>query len=171
MDKKYPIGDFDYNAIHDVANAPEWIQEISAFAGKVKTELDNITEEQLQTPYREGGWSVNQVVHHVADSHMNAFVRVKLALTENNPLIKPYNEAAWATLADYTSVSVSDALILIDILHKKWCALLDSMTEDQFMRTFQHPESGINYTLIQATAMYAWHCNHHLAHIQLVTQS
>lgn len=171
MDKKYPIGDFDYNAVHDVANASEWINEIRAFPGRVKAELESMTEEQLQTPYRDGGWTVSQVIHHVADSHMNAFIRIKLALTEDNPVIKPYDEAAWATLADYKSVSAYDALTLVEILHTKWCVLLDSMTKEQFLRTFQHPESGINYSLIQATAMYAWHCNHHLAHIQLVTQS
>lgn len=171
MDKKYPIGDFDYDRDFDISNAKEYIDEIRSFPAKLRVEVQGLSDEILSTPYREGGWTLRQVIHHVGDSHMNAFVRVKLALTEENPSIKPYDEAAWATLADYETVSVEDGIRLLEVLHTKWCALLDTMTEDQFSRTFQHPESGINYSLINATAMYAWHSNHHLAHIQLITKS
>ena len=170
MDNRYPIGQFDFSIERTPEKISAWMEDIKELPMKVKAELYGLSREVLNTPYREGGWTVVKVVHHLCDSHMNALIRVKLALTEDNPTIKPYNENKWALLGDYDKVSLTDALEMLTIIHKKWSAVLENMTKGQFSRTFHHPESGIDYTLTQATAHYAWHCNHHLAHIQLVTQ-
>ena len=171
MDKKYPIGPFDYTAKRKFKDVPAWMEEIRELPLKLKAELYGLSDEVIETPYREGGWTVKEVIHHLCDSHMNAFIRVKLALTEDNPTIKPYDEQAWSTLGDYDAVSLKDALRLLTIIHEKWITILEKMSKKQFSRTFHHPGAGIDYTLIEATAMYAWHGNHHLAHIQLVTQN
>lgn len=171
MDKKYPIGPFDYTAKRSFKDVSTWIEEIKELPLKLKAELYGLSDEVIETAYRDGGWTVKEVIHHLCDSHMNALIRVKLALTEDNPTIKPYDEHAWSTLGDYDSVSLKDALRFLTVIHEKWIAVLQNMSKKQFSRTFYHPESGITYTLIQATAMYAWHGNHHLAHIQLVTQN
>lgn len=171
MDNKYPIGQFDFSAKYKAKDLPEWIEDIRTLPTKVKGELYGQSDELLDTPYREGGWTVRQVVHHLCDSHMNALIRLKLALTEDNPTIKPYDENAWVSLGDYEAVSIKSTLRMLTAIHEKWFAVLDNMKKKQFKRTFHHPESGIDYTLLLATAHYAWHCNHHLAHIQLVTQN
>ncbi len=170
MNKRYPVGKFHFDDSSTFDDVSQWINTIKNLPAKLAAELDGVSDEILDTPYREDGWTVRQVVHHICDSHMNALIRVRLALTEDNPTIKPYDEAAWAEMADYSAVSVTDALTFIRILHAKWVAILDSMTEEDFSKTFFHPEGNINYSLIKATAMYAWHSDHHLAHIQLVTQ-
>mgnify|MGYP003642474113 CR=1 FL=1 len=170
MDNKYPIGEFDFTVKRKVSDVSEWIEEIRELPLKVKAELYGVSDEVLNTPYRKNGWTVLEVVHHLCDSHMNALIRVKLALTEDNPTIKPYDETAWATLGDYDEVSIKSALRMLTVIHEKWFSVLNNMKKKHFKRTFHHPESGIDYTLALATAMYAWHGNHHLAHIQLVTQ-
>ena len=171
MDRSYPVGKFKFNAFATMDDVPGWIDVIRTLPGKLEKEVTRLSEEVLDTPYREGGWTVRQVVHHIADSHMNAMIRVKLALTEDNPTIKPYDQDGWTRLGDYEAVSVQDALQLIRILHAKWVAVLEKLEAEDFKKTFFHPESKIEYTVFKATEMYAWHCNHHLAHIQLVTQS
>lgn len=171
MDKRYPIGQFDFSKKWKVKDLPELIEDIRTLPLKVKAELYGQPDELLDIPYREGGWTVRQLVHHLCDSHMNALIRLKLALTEDNPTIKPYDENAWTTLGDYEEVSMKSTLRMLTAIHEKWAAVLDNMKKKQFKRTFHHPESGIDYTLILATAHYAWHCNHHFAHIQLVTQN
>jgi len=123
-----------------------------------------LTASQLDTPYRPGGWTVRQVVHHVPDSHLNAYVRFKLALTEDSPTIKPYDEAAWAKLADTAETPVEVSLQLLESLHARWVRLLESMTEADFARQFHHPESG-TMSLDTYLSGYAWHCRHHVAHI------
>jgi len=170
MDNRYPIGEFDFTKKRKVSDVTEWMEDIRELPLKVKAELYGLSDDVLDTPYREGGWTVREVVHHLCDSHMNALIRVKLALTEDNPTIKPYDESAWTSLGDY-EVSMKTTLRMLTAIHEKWSAVLRNMTKKQFKRTFHHPESGIDYTLTQATAHYAWHCNHHLAHIQLVTQN
>ncbi|MEQ9309796.1 MAG: putative metal-dependent hydrolase [Balneolaceae bacterium] len=171
MNKQYPIGTFDFTVERKYKDVSVWMEEIKELPLKIKAELYGLPDEVFDTPYRKGGWTVRQVVHHLCDSHMNALIRVKLALTEDNPTIKPYDENAWANLGDYEEVSMKSTLRMLTAIHEKWSAVLENMTKKQFKRTFHHPESKIDYTLIQATAHYAWHCNHHLAHIQLVTQN
>ncbi|MFV1884057.1 MAG: YfiT family bacillithiol transferase [Balneola sp.] len=171
MNRKYPIGEFDFNRKWKMKDLPELIEDIRTLPLKVKAELYGQPDEIYDVSYREGGWTVRQLVHHLCDSHMNALTRVKLALTEDNPTIKPYDENAWTTLGDYEEVSMKSALRMLTAIHEKWAAVLDNMKKKDFKRTFHHPDSGIDYDLILATAHYAWHCNHHLAHIQLVTQN
>ncbi len=142
----------------------QWIAEIAETPAKLRAAVAGLNEDQLQTPYREGGWTVRQVVHHVPDSHMNAYVRFKLALTETEPLIKPYKEAAWAELADSRETPIEVSLALLDHLHDRWVRLLRSLREEDFARPFRHPELGV-VPLERNLALYAWHGKHHVAHI------
>jgi uncharacterized damage-inducible protein DinB len=130
----------------------------------LRSAVRGLSEAQLNTPYREGGWTVRQVVHHVPESHMNAFMRFKLALTEDNPTIKPYNEDAWAKLADVPRTPVETSLALLDALHARWVTLLDVMTPEEFGRPLVHPDSG-PMTLDRMLQLYAWHGRHHVAHV------
>jgi uncharacterized damage-inducible protein DinB len=163
LDPRYPIGKF---AAPQQITKDERLGAIAALAD-LPTELRNAVKglkfAQLNTPYREGGWTVRQLVHHIADSHMNAFIRVRLALTEDWPTIKPYNEAAWATLHDSTA-PIEWSLELLESLHARWVMLLQSLTEEQWQRGFRHPESG-PMTVEYATLVYGWHSRHHVAHI------
>jgi len=169
MDKRYPIGNFDYDKDHNVADAEMYVNQIKELPSKVRALVSELSEEQLHTPYRENGWRPIQVIHHMGDSHLNSLCRFKLAMTEENPTIRPYDEAAWALLGYYELMSAEEGLKFLEALHGKWTAVLKTIKGDDWNRTFQHPESGINYLLINAVAMYAWHGNHHLAHIELVT--
>ena len=123
-----------------------------------------MSEQQLLTPYRDGGWTIAQVVHHLADSHLNSYIRFKLALTEDNPTIKPYDEAAWAMLAD-SRMPIDSSLQLLESVHARWVTLLRSMKEADFARTYVHPEHGKTFTLWGVLGMYAWHGRHHTAHV------
>ncbi len=161
-DLRYPVGRFDKSMI-DPARRAEYIQTITSLPNNIATAVDGLTEAQLDTPYRPGGWTVRQTVHHVADSHMNSYCRFKLALTEYTPTIRPYEEGLWADLAD-SKLPVGVSLSLIDGLHQRWAAMLNSMSDADFNREFEHPESG-KWTLESALAMYAWHSRHHTAHI------
>lgn len=171
MDKRYPIGNFDTEAKPDKDQLEVWIEDIRTLPKRIQNELYYASVDQLNTPYREGGWTVSQVIHHLADSHMNALIRFKLALTEDNPTIKPFDENEWATTADYVKVSVKEALDLLSAVHAKWAAILDDMTEEDFERTFIHPAGNHTRDLLHTTSMYAWHGNHHLAQIRLVTKN
>jgi len=161
---RYPIGEYDYSRKVTQNDIIQWINEIEILPAKLRNIIQRMTEEQLDTPYRSGGWKVRQVVHHVCDSHLNGYIRFKLALTEDRPTIKPYSEQTWAELADYSELSVKDSLDFLDLLHKRWVILLKSMQESDFERELDHPESGILSLKIYLGA-YAWHGNHHLAHI------
>ena len=125
----------------------------------------NLNDDQIQTPYRDGGWTVNQVIHHVADSHMNAFIRFKLGLTEDNPTIKPYIQSDWGETADVTLVPVNLSITLLHSLHHRWYELLKSMTDEQWERTIYHPEQERKITLWELLLIYAWHGKHHAAHV------
>lgn len=165
MDHRYPIGLFE----HEGAVAPEqrelWIREIEKLPAKLRLAVEGLNDEQLDTPYRDGGWTVRQVVHHVADSHMNSLTRFKLALTEDHPTIKPYAEERWAELADTKTAPIELSLHLIEALHERWVLLLESLTDADFGRTFHHPGSGETVPLDRNVGFYAWHGNHHAAHI------
>lgn len=164
MDPRYPIGKFEMP--HDVSSArrAEAIREIAGTPQKIRAAVQGLIDAQLETPYREGGWTVRQVVHHVPDSHMNAYVRWRLALTETEPTIKPYEESAWAKLEDAAHMPVEVSLKLLEALHERWVTLLRSVKDQEFARTFRHPEHGVR-TLDWMLFLYAWHGNHHTAHI------
>ena len=162
---QYPIGKPTFpTAPLGAAERKQAIATIAELPTRVRAAIAGLTQEQLDTPYRPGGWTVRQVVHHLADSHLNAFVRFKLALTENEPTIKPYAEAAWAETVDAKASAIDPSLHILDGMHERWATLLDGMKPEDFARTFRHPERGV-MTLDTTIALYAWHCKHHVAHI------
>jgi hypothetical protein len=161
---KYPLGKFAPPSSYTEQEMLEWIDEIKSLPGKLRQAVMTLNETQLDTPYRKGGWTIRQTVHHVADSHMNALMRFKWALTEDNPTIKPYEEADWAMLAD-SRLPIEPSLRILEGIHMRWVALLQSMDNAQWDRTFIHPESGAVIPLRRTLGLYAWHGNHHLAHI------
>lgn len=164
--KKYPIGRFEVpEDICDI-KLNEYIKVIKNFPDKLKILIENFNDEQLDTQYREGGWTVRQLINYIADSHINSLMRLKLALTEENPSIKPHDEAKWAELQDSVNMPIKPAMRMIKGTHQRWAHLLKSMTNKQFERTFHHPEQNKNYDLRTYLAHYVWHCNHHFAHIE-----
>ena len=167
---RYPVGKFKPPVSYTHEDIRQWISTIKMFPGKLRLAIIGLNENQLNTPYRTGGWTLRQVVHHVADSHMNSLFRFKLALTEENPTVKPYEEADWALLPDYR-LPVESSLKIIEGIHQHWVALLESFTEEEWSRTFLHPASGQTMQLKKALALYAWHSKHHLAHITETTKS
>lgn len=164
-DLRYPVGKFDWHAPVTEADYPRFIAEIAETPGALRSAVAGLSRDQLETRYRPGGWTVKQLVHHVPDSHMNAYSRFKLALTEDEPTIKPYEEAKWAELPDSQRVPIEVSLDLLDSLHQRWVALLRSMDNADFNRAFHHPEHKGVLTLRQLLALYAWHGRHHVAHI------
>jgi uncharacterized damage-inducible protein DinB len=164
MDARYPIGKYELPAGITPVKRTEAIREIASAPEKVRAAVNGLNDMQLDTPYRDGGWTVRQVVHHVADSHLNAYVRWRLALTETEPTIKPYEESAWAKLEDAAHAPVEVSLRLLDPLHERWVSLLHSVKENEFARTFRHPDHGVR-TLDWMLFLYAWHGKHHTAHI------
>lgn len=162
---KYPIGKFEKPKTISESDIKNWIADIESFPAQIRLAIQDLYNPQLDTPYRPGGWTIRQVVHHCADSHMNSFVRFKLALTEENPTIKPYWEDRWAELADGKTMPVEPSIQLLESLHTRWVVLLKSLAETDFAKTFVHPEHGKAVTLAENTGTYAWHCKHHLAHI------
>jgi hypothetical protein len=169
-DLRYPIGRFEPVADIPAAQRAIWIDEIAAAPTALRAAIAGLNERQLDTPYRPGGWTVRQVVHHVPDSHLNAYVRCKLALTEDLPLIKPYDEARWAELGDTKTVDPEVSLRLLDAVHTRWVALLCALTPHDFQRTFRHPEYDHPQTLDETIGRYAWHGRHHTAHITALRQ-
>lgn len=164
---KYPIGTFRAPVSYTQQDIQHWIADIKSLPARLRQAVMALNEKQLDTPYRLGGWTIRQVVHHIADSHSNCLTRFKLALTEDNPTIKPYEEADWALLTDY-KLPVEPALRMLEGIHLRWVALLETMTEDQWNRTFFHPANNETVPLRKALGSYAWHGNHHLAHIKAV---
>lgn len=159
-DPRFPIGKFDAAAY---PSRNENIETIANLPTNLTTAVDGMTDEQLDTPYREGGWTLRQTVHHIADSHTNSMCRFKLALTEDSPTIRPYHEDRWAELAD-SRMPVDVSLAIIVGVHTRWAELLRNMTEADYKREFIHPETG-RWNLEDALALYAWHSQHHTAHI------
>ena len=163
-DFSYPIGRFSFPGSSTPAQRRQWIDEIAEAPARLRAAVAGLSPEQLDTPYRPAGWTVRHVVHHLPDSHINSYVRFKLALTEEEPTIKPYDEALWAELADTRATPVEVSLTLLDSLHGRWVPLLRSLSETDFARQFRHPELGI-VRLDRNLALYAWHGRHHVAHI------
>ena len=164
IDLRYPIGKYESKDF-SAEQKEEWLNTIKELPEKLKEAVAGLSEAQLQTPYRAGGWTVRQLVHHIADSHANAYIRFKLGLTEENPTIKPYEEKEWALLADNATVPVTVSLSLLEALHTRWYATLAPITDEQWNRTVVHPEHGRLMTLWFLLGMYAWHSKHHVAHI------
>jgi uncharacterized damage-inducible protein DinB len=164
MDPRYPIGDFAVPPDVTPALRETALTEIAAAPANLRAAIAGLNDSQLGTPYRDGGWTVRQVIHHVADSHINAYIRWRFALTENEPTIKPYNEASWANLEDAHNAPPEVSLRLLDSLHERWVRLLRSVKPNDFARTFRHPDHGIR-NLDWMLFLYAWHGRHHTAHI------
>jgi uncharacterized damage-inducible protein DinB len=164
-DLRYPVGKFSVEGEITPERREEWITEIGEAPARVRAAVHGLTEAQFDTAYREGGWTVRQVVHHIPDSHLNAYVRFKLALTEDNPTIKPYEEARWAELPDTRNTAIGVSLMMLDALHRRWVILMRGMGEDDWIRTYFHPEQQKSLRLDGILAMYAWHGRHHVAHI------
>jgi uncharacterized damage-inducible protein DinB len=162
-DLRFPIGKYDKDTKITPEQRKQFIQEIAVLPKYLQHSVENLSDEQLDTPYRPEGWTVRQVIHHVGDSHLNSFIRFKLALTEDNPTIRPYAEDLWAETAEY-KMPVDVSLNLIDSIHRRWAALLESMSDEDFARTLNHPETGV-WTLENLLGMYVWHGKHHTAHI------
>lgn len=160
----YPVGVFEATTNPDTLTRQLWIKTLEAFPRLMREATDELNDDALNWRYRPAGWTIRQVVHHCADSHLNAYVRFKLALTEDHPGIKPYDETAWAELSD-SQLPIAISLNLLEGLHQRWCALLNGMSEVDFERTFFHPEHGTVFSLTLTLDNYDWHCRHHLAHV------
>ena len=163
-DPRFPVGRYRAEGEITPAQRAAWMDEVAEAPARLREAVQGLSDAQLDTPYREGGWTVRQVVHHVPDSHANAYIRFKLGLTENDPVIKPYDEAAWALLEDTRVTPVEVSLTLLEMLHARWAHLLHAIDGDQWARTVQHPESG-RMRLDFLLGLYAWHGRHHVAHV------
>src|SRR5712691_3064373 len=163
-DLRYPIGKFTFDGAPTEQARNKFIDDIELAPSRLRAAVTGLSEQQLDTPYRPGGWTIRQVVHHVPDSHLNAYVRFKLALTEEEPTIKPYAEDRWAVLADSQSTPIEVSLMLLEALHTRWMRLLGSLAAAGWKRTFRHPELGV-VSLEKNLALYAWHGRHHVAHV------
>jgi hypothetical protein len=164
LDPRYPIGKVQLVDFSEKERDAK-IADILFLPRMLEYAVLNLDESQIQTPYREGGWTVHQLIHHLADSHMNSFIRFKLAMTEENPVIKPYLEDKWSELADVSDVPINISITLLHALHHRWHRLLESMSVDDFRRTVFHPEKQKDITLWDMLLIYAWHGKHHVAHI------
>ena len=165
MDLQYPVGRFEWSG---GPNSPEdrrrLLDQIEHTPAKLRAAVEGLSAEQIDTPYRPGGWTVRQLVHHVPDSHLNSYIRFKLALTEDEPVIKPYEQTRWAELEDAKTADIGISLALLDSLHKRWVILLRSLSAGDYARKFRHPDLG-EVTLDMNLALYGWHGRHHVAHI------
>jgi DinB superfamily len=164
---QYPIGKYEPQPFSDKQKR-EWLQDIQFLPGLIEMAIENMDTAQLETPYRPGGWNAKQLVHHVADSHMNSYIRFKLAMTEDNPTIKAYDEVQWANMKDVTEVPINISITLLYALHTRWYHYLLSLSNEDWNRTVVHPEHGKQMTLWYLLGLYAWHGKHHTAHIELV---
>lgn len=169
-DSRYPIGPFAYRRTDARAERAHDIARIEALPDAVRAAVTDRDESVLSRSYRDGGWTVRQLVHHLPDSHMNGFIRFKLALTEDTPTIKPYDEQRWAQLVDVRETAIDVSLALLEAVHVRWVHVLRAMTDEDFTRRYVHPEHGREFTLDEALASYAWHGDHHLAHIRAALQ-
>ncbi len=163
-DPRYPIGKFKFEGTTTDSQRNQFIEDIEQTPAALRSAIKNLDAKQIETPYRDGGWTVRQVVHHVPESHMNAYIRFKLALTEDEPTVKPYMEDRWAVTGEVEATPLDVSLALADSLHDRWVRLLRSMKPEDWKRSFRHPEMGL-VSLERNLALYAWHGKHHVAHI------
>jgi len=164
-DLRYPVGKFAMPTAWAPTDIAAWRKDLADLPSNIRASVNGLNNTQLDTPYRDGGWTLRQTVHHVADSHLNAYCRFRLALTEDLPTIKPYLEAKWAELADARTAPIAPSLEILGGVHTRLLTLIDAMTPEQWQRGFVHPEHGRTMTLWQTAALYAWHSRHHVAHI------
>ncbi|MCU0431461.1 MAG: putative metal-dependent hydrolase [Cytophagaceae bacterium] len=164
---KFPIGKFVKPDRISSAHRDSWMEDIASFPSRLEASIKGLSDVQWNTTYRPGGWTIRQVIHHCADSHMNSLIRFKLTLTEDEPTIKPYFEERWAELPDSLIMPIEPSLKLLEGIHERWTMLLKNLREQDFSRTFIHPEHGKKIRLDENIGIYAWHGNHHLAHIEL----
>lgn len=163
-DLRYPIGKFQFSEETAAERRQQWINQIGETPSKLSEAVSGLEKAQIDTPYRPEGWTVRQVVHHLADSHLNSYVRIRLALTEDEPVVKPYREDLWAELHDAKAGEIDVSVTLLNALHERWTMLLRSLNDTDWKRKLQHPEAG-PMTIEKATALYAWHGRHHVAQI------
>jgi uncharacterized damage-inducible protein DinB len=168
--QRFPIGPFSPRPELTEEDRERLIEELSAFPGIFRTAVGGLSDEELETPYREGGWTLRQVVHHVPDSHLQGYVRFKLAMTESVPEIRTYQQAPWGETADARTAPVEYSIEILEALHKRWAFFLRSLSAEDFARTYRHPEMG-ELTLEKTLQLYVWHGKHHLAHLRLVAPS
>lgn len=169
-DVRYPVGKFERRDLLTPAERATLIEQIAAAPSRMREAVQSLDARQIETPYREGGWTVRQVVHHLPDSHLNAYTRFKLALTEDTPMIKPYDEARWAELSDSRDTPIGTSLTLLESLHDRWVRLLRAMSDADFQRTLKHPEHQGTMTLDSMLGLYGWHGRHHVGHITSLRQ-
>ncbi|MCX2679593.1 bacillithiol transferase BstA [Galbibacter sp. EGI 63066] len=167
---RYPIGKYEAPKNISAKDIKKWIKTIDDFPDLLENLVEDFDDEQLDTPYRTGGWTVRQVIHHLADSHINSYIRFKWALTEDKPLIKAYFEDRWALLEDGKNADIDLSLNLIESLHKRWTEMLKNLTDEQLKRSFVHPKSGAEISLDKLISLYDWHCRHHYAHIKALAK-
>lgn len=165
---KYPIGKFEYFGMKSADERDETIESLLMIPFVLRQEVEELSDEQLNTTYRENGWTIRQVVHHLADAHLNAYIRFKLALSEENPTVKPFNEAKWAETMDCKKGEIAVSLDLLEATHRRWNSLLRTMSNHDFEKTYFHPEQQRIFTLDEALSLYEWHGHHHIAHITTV---
>jgi uncharacterized damage-inducible protein DinB len=170
IDPRFPTGKLIFDPDVNDDKRRHWIESIRTTPAKLRAAVSGITDRQLDTPYREGGWTIRQVIHHIPESHANAFVRFKLALTEDTPTIKPYDEDAWAKLPDVSRAPIESSLALVEALHVRWVTLLEVMQDGDFRRPLMHPERG-QITLDTLLQTYAWHGPHHIGHVEMVRRT
>ena len=163
-DLRYPVGRLDAKAIPDDTRLRAAIADIRELPERLRSAVQDLSDAQLDTPYRPGGWTARQVVHHLADSHMNAHTRLRLALTEDSPTIRPYEEALWAELLDAATAPIEPSMAILNGLHARWSMLLDSLDASEFQRNWVHPAHG-TLSVAQLTCLYGWHSRHHVAHV------
>ena len=168
---QYPIGKFEYVEAHDEFEMELLLDSLAMIPGILRSEVDQLDDEQLDTAYRPEGWTVRQVIHHLADSHLNAYTRFKLALTEVEPVIKTFDHEMWAETYDGKAAEINSSLDLLDAVHQKWSVLLRSLDDSDMRKSYFHPETGGLVTLNEALALYEWHGRHHIAQITTLKQS
>jgi uncharacterized damage-inducible protein DinB len=164
-DLRYPVGEFVVPSSITPADRARYLDQIAAAPAALRQAVAGLSESQLDTPYRDGGWTVRQVVHHVPDSHVNAYIRMKFGLTEQHPLVKPYDQSVWARTPEMLTTPIAVSLNLLEALHARWVLLMRGMAPTDFARTINHPEWRVPYTLDLVVAHYAWHGRHHTGHI------
>ena len=161
---RYPIGKFSQPEHINQDTIDSWIKTIAKFPEYLRNEIQKLQEKDFELTYREDGWTIRQLIHHCADSHMNSFIRFKLALTEDTPTIKPYKEDQWASLPD-SNMPIESSMKILDGLHQRWATLLSNLSQQDLKKQFRNPESNKTISIETAIGIYAWHCNHHLTHI------
>jgi uncharacterized damage-inducible protein DinB len=170
MNKQFPIGKLSFSEDYSQDDFEQWLDDIALLPERIRDEIDGSSDDVLLSPYREGGWTVRQVISHLLDSHLNTIIRIKTALTEDNPTIRPYDQDGWVHSDFQFGLPLELTLDMLENTHEMIVRMYQSLDQDQLKRTYVNPESGITFSLAHSAALYAWHSNHHLAHIRLVTQ-